>query len=130
MIPVPNFTPAVPEIFLAISAMVLLLLGVSRGRETGARTVSLLGVAVLAVALVLVLGGPDARTVTFSGLFVTDGFARFMKTLILIGSALSIGSIGSVASAFSIGSAASLGSIMSFRARRGVMKGGRTPPSV
>jgi hypothetical protein len=43
-----------------------------------------------------------------------------------VGSALSIGSIGSVASAFSIGSAVSLGSIMSFRARRGVMKGARS----
>jgi NADH-quinone oxidoreductase subunit N len=90
MIPVPNFTPAVPEIFLAVAAMVLLLVGVTRGRDTGARTVSLMGVVVLGVTLALVFGGPDARIVTFSGLFVTDGFARFMKTLILIGSALSI----------------------------------------
>jgi len=90
MIPVPNFLPALPEIFLAASAMVLLLLGVSRGKNTGGGVVSLLAVLVLAVTLFLVVGGPSERTVTFSGLFVTDGFARFMKALILTGSALSI----------------------------------------
>jgi NADH-quinone oxidoreductase subunit N len=90
MIPVPNFAPAFPEIFLAVAAMGLLLLGVSRGGNTGARAVSLLAMAVLAVTLFLVLRGPSDRTLTFSGLFVTDGFARFMKALILTGSGLSI----------------------------------------
>jgi NADH-quinone oxidoreductase subunit N len=87
MIPVPNFTPAVPEIFLALAAMVLLLLGVLRGNNTGARVVSLLAVLAIAVTAFLVLARPSGRVITFNGLFVTDDFARFMKVLILIGTA-------------------------------------------
>ncbi|MGB8840253.1 MAG: NADH-quinone oxidoreductase subunit NuoN [Aliidongia sp.] len=90
MIPVPNFTPAVPEIFLAVAAMALLLLGVLRGNNTGARAVSLLAVAVIAVTVFLVLERPSGRVITFNGLFVTDDFARFVKTLILLGAAGSI----------------------------------------
>ena len=90
MIPVPNFVPALPEIFLAAAAMALLLLGVSRGKDTGGVAVSLLGVLMLAVTLVLVLQEPTGRIVTFNGLFVADGFAQFMKSLILVGSALSL----------------------------------------
>jgi NADH-quinone oxidoreductase subunit N len=90
MIPVPNFVPAAPEIFLAIAAMSLLLTGVIRGKNSGAVSVSLLGILALGVTLLLVLSGAEGRVVTFNGLFVTDGFARFMKTLILIGSALSM----------------------------------------
>jgi NADH-quinone oxidoreductase subunit N len=90
MTEVPNFVPALPEIFLPIAAMVLLLLGVSRGRDTGGVAVSLLAVVMLAVTLVLVLQEPNGRIVTFNGLFVADGFARFMKALILVGSAFSL----------------------------------------
>jgi NADH-quinone oxidoreductase subunit N len=90
MIPVPSFAPALPEIFLAVSAMVLLLIGVSRTSQGTGRFISALAVLVLLVDLVLVLNGPGGRTVTFSGMFVTDSFAIFMKALILIGSALSI----------------------------------------
>jgi NADH-quinone oxidoreductase subunit N len=90
MIAVPNFMPAAPEIFLAIAAMALLLTGVIRGKNSGAVSVSLLGIMALGVTLLLVLSGAGARVVTFNGLFVTDGFARFMKTLILTGSALSM----------------------------------------
>jgi NADH-quinone oxidoreductase subunit N len=90
MIPVPNFAPAAPEIFLAVSAMVLLLVGVLRAGPGIGQTISWLAVMVLLVDLVLVLGGPKERTVSFSGLFVTDQFAMFMKALILIGSALSV----------------------------------------
>ncbi len=90
MIPLPDFMPAAPEIFLACAAMVLLIVGVSFSRPGIGQTVSWLAVLVLLVDLLLVLGGPHTRTVSFSGLFVTDSFAMFMKALILIGAALSV----------------------------------------
>jgi NADH-quinone oxidoreductase subunit N len=90
MIPLPSFAPAAPEIFLAVSAMVLLLVGVLRAGPGIGQTISWLAVMVLLVDLVLVLGGPQTRTVSFNGLFVTDQFAMFMKSLILVGAALSV----------------------------------------
>jgi NADH-quinone oxidoreductase subunit N len=90
MVQVFSFTPAVPEIVIAVFAMVLLLVGVIRGKDTGGGAISLLAVVALAIVLYLVSVGPSRHTETFNGLFVTDGFAKFMKALILIGSALSL----------------------------------------
>jgi len=85
----PAISPALPEILLAGAAMVLLLVGVFRG-EGSARLVSWLAVAVLiAVLVVAVLFGGERR-IGFYGMFVTDAFAVFMKTLVLVGSAVSI----------------------------------------
>ena len=90
MTPVPDFFPALPEIFLAVAAMLLLMLGAFQ-RQDATRMISTLSVLVLAVTagLVLFVEG-DATVVTFSGLFVVDGFATFMKLLVLLGSALAI----------------------------------------
>ena len=46
-----------PELFVAIAAMALLMLGVFRGNQA-ARLVSWLGVGVFFIAAVLVLAGP------------------------------------------------------------------------
>ncbi|HYM32964.1 MAG TPA: NADH-quinone oxidoreductase subunit N, partial [Candidatus Cybelea sp.] len=81
--------PALPELFLAGSAMVLLLLGVFLG-DRSTRIVSWLAVLALIVALVLLGRVPHGRVVAFNGLFVTDAFARFAKGLVLVGSALAI----------------------------------------
>ncbi len=86
---VPSLLPALPEIFLACSAMTLLMVGVFRG-EGSTRLVSVLSVVVLLVTAALVLGAGADRTVTFNGQFVADRFAAFMKVLVLIGSALSL----------------------------------------
>ena len=56
MTPFPDLAPAAPEIFLAISALVLLMLGVFRG-DASTRLISYLTVGVLVVAVVLVLTG-------------------------------------------------------------------------
>jgi NADH-quinone oxidoreductase subunit N len=84
----PDLLPALPEIFLACSAMALLMLGVFRG-DGFTRPVAWLSVAAMVVAAWMVLGG-DARETTFNGLFVMDGFARYMKVLVLLGAALSV----------------------------------------
>lgn len=85
----PNLIPALPEIFLALSGMALLMVGVFRGDES-TRLVSYLTVAAFAVAAVIALNIDDSGTPTFAGLFVMDGFATFAKVLVLIGSALSV----------------------------------------
>ncbi len=84
-----EFLPALPEIFLACAAMVLLMIGVFRG-DGGTRTVAWLTVASFGGAWLLLVMGPDVRTVALSGLFIVDPFGLFMKTLVLIASALAV----------------------------------------
>jgi len=84
-----NLLPALPEIVLACAAMVLLLIGVFRG-EGSTRLVSWLAVLVLIGILILAAKADFGRNTAFYGMFVTDSFALFMKTLVLIGSAVSI----------------------------------------
>ncbi len=81
--------PALPEIWLAVAGMALLMIGVFRG-DKGTRSLSWLAVLVLLVAAFLVMGGAPGRTVAFGGQFVTDAFAIFVKVLVLLGSAVSI----------------------------------------
>jgi NADH-quinone oxidoreductase subunit N len=92
---VPNLVPALPEIFLAVIAMALLMLGVFQrgGQKEEVRTsrlVSYLAVTALILALLLVVTVTGPRTLAFGGLFITDPFAGFFKVLVLIASALSI----------------------------------------
>ncbi|MGP1395845.1 MAG: NADH-quinone oxidoreductase subunit NuoN [Inquilinaceae bacterium] len=84
----PDLMPALPEIFLAVAGMVLLMIGVFRG-DGSTRLVSTLTVASFAVAALLVWFVAEAD-VTFNGLFIVDGFAVFMKTLVLLGSSLAV----------------------------------------
>ncbi|MBV9554604.1 MAG: NADH-quinone oxidoreductase subunit NuoN [Alphaproteobacteria bacterium] len=89
LVPAPDFLPALPEIALAAAAMALLLVGVFRG-ERSTRLVSWLSVLVLVGVLLLTARADPARRTAFYGMFVTDGFALFMKALVLVGSAVSI----------------------------------------
>ena len=90
---IPDFLPALPEIFLAASAMALLLLGVFQG-DRAAREIAWLAVAALVIAFGLVmaplLNHGVERQVSLFAMFVTDGFGAFAKVLVLIGSALSL----------------------------------------
>ncbi|WP_181701860.1 NADH-quinone oxidoreductase subunit NuoN [Chthonobacter albigriseus] len=88
MVELPLFSLATPEIVLAAGAMVLLMLGAFMGAGA-ARLVSSLSVLLLVVVLFIVIG-MDSEGVGFGGAFVVDGFARFLKVLALIGSALAI----------------------------------------
>ncbi|MTW16232.1 NADH-quinone oxidoreductase subunit NuoN [Rhodoplanes serenus] len=85
----PLLYPAMPEIVLAVGAMVLVLIGAFRGdRSTGA--VGGFAVMLLIAAGVLVALMPSETVTTFGGSFVVDSFARFFKLLVLIGSATAV----------------------------------------
>ena len=86
--PLPDIAPALPEIVLAVGAMALLIFGAVTG-ERSTRAVSWLAIAVLILAFIVSLLGTAPR-LGFYGMFVTDAFAQFMKTLVLLGSAVTI----------------------------------------
>ncbi|MDG4719544.1 NADH-quinone oxidoreductase subunit NuoN [Thalassospira sp. FZY0004] len=83
-----NLGAALPEIFMAVSALALLMLGVFAGKDKAFRTVSWLAVAVQLVAIILVVTGEGGTA--FFGQFSADAFAKFCKVMILIGSATGI----------------------------------------
>ena len=85
-----NLLPALPELIMAVGGMVLLMLGVFQG-DKSFRQVSNLSILLLLLSMVVMInqvGG--AREVIFGGMFVTDAFAVFAKTLVYIGSAVAI----------------------------------------
>jgi NADH-quinone oxidoreductase subunit N len=81
--------PALPEIVLAVGAMLLLLAGAFRDER---RTSFVHGASILLLVAAgfIVLWLPPERLVTFGGSFVVDDFARFLKLLALTGSACAI----------------------------------------
>jgi NADH-quinone oxidoreductase subunit N len=81
--------PALPEMVLAVGAMLLLMLGAFSG-ERSAPVVHWFAILLLAAAGVIIVGLPPGRLVTFGGSFVLDDFARFLKLLALTGSACAI----------------------------------------
>jgi NADH-quinone oxidoreductase subunit N len=86
-----TYAPLLPEIIIAVAAMVFLMYGVSRP-ETGdeGRSVGWGAIAVLAAAGFLILSQPAGSETMFDGAFVIDGFGRFMKVLVLSGSAVAL----------------------------------------
>ncbi|MBN9233663.1 MULTISPECIES: NADH-quinone oxidoreductase subunit NuoN [Phyllobacteriaceae] len=77
-----------PELIIAIGALVLLMVG-AYSREASSGAISGLAVAILIVAggwMLFVTGEGNA----YGGAFVQDAFARFMKLLSLVGSAVTL----------------------------------------
>ncbi|MDR6291309.1 MULTISPECIES: NADH-quinone oxidoreductase subunit NuoN [Inquilinus] len=89
MVSLPDLMPALPEIFLACAGLALLLIGVFLG-EKSTRIVAALAVMSFIITAALLVMGPQGRVLTFNGMFVTDGFAVFMKILVLVGSSLAL----------------------------------------
>ncbi|MCB1532410.1 MAG: NADH-quinone oxidoreductase subunit NuoN [Alphaproteobacteria bacterium] len=80
-----NLIPLLPEIFLALVAMGLLIVGVGRGNEA-TNTVAWFSVFALAIAMIVMLGLNWDEHVVLSGMFKFDRFIGFTKLLILVGS--------------------------------------------
>jgi NADH-quinone oxidoreductase subunit N len=85
----PTLLPVLPEIVLAVGAMVLLMVGVFRG-ERAAKSIEGAAFLLLLVTALIIVWLPAGKLVTFDGSFVVDGFARFLKLLALAGSAATI----------------------------------------
>ncbi len=77
--------PVVPELVLAVGAMVLLMLGAYRGQDATS-LVTGLAVCLLVATGVIELMLPGGKLTTFGGSFIVDDFARFLKIVALIGS--------------------------------------------
>jgi len=83
--------PAVPEMFLAVAGMALLLLGAFTRADMAERVVTNLTLVALLLVLGLVLFGVSGgKGLAFGGMFITDGFAIFLKVLVVVGSLLAI----------------------------------------
>ena len=89
MVTTTDIYPIVPELFLAVTAMVLLLFGVFRG-DRGAQSISWLSVLALLSTGVIMSFLPDDVHIAFGGQFIVDQFSRFMKWLIILGTVLAI----------------------------------------
>jgi NADH-quinone oxidoreductase subunit N len=81
--------PVLPELVLALGAMVLLMIGAYRGQPTTGLVTSL-AVCLLVVVGALELWLPAGKLTTFNGSFIVDDFARFLKILALTGSAATL----------------------------------------
>lgn len=85
-----SLAPVYPELLLAVGTIVLLLVALFLKRD---RTLAIagLGILLLVGTLALVLfGSSGGREVLFNGAFISDGFARYMKALVLGASGLTL----------------------------------------
>ncbi len=80
------FQIALPEAFLAVSALVLLVFGAYRGKDVGAVSLGA-GFALIAAAALAAVGPFGAA---FSGSYIADGVAAFAKVFIYGFSAVSV----------------------------------------
>ncbi|WP_441241605.1 NADH-quinone oxidoreductase subunit NuoN [Tardiphaga sp. 768_D3_N2_1] len=84
-----SLLPVLPELMLAVGAMALLMIGAYNGpKVTGLITT-------LSVCLLVVVGAaeimlPAGKHVTFGGSFIVDDYARFLKVLAIIASAVTL----------------------------------------
>ncbi len=83
-----SLAPAYPELVLVLGALGLLMAGVFLRKEAMASLTGI-GIGLLIAVAVLVIMSP-ADALIFNGAFVQDGFARYMKALVLAGSAFAL----------------------------------------
>jgi NADH-quinone oxidoreductase subunit N len=83
----PDLMPALPELLLAVGALVMLMLGVFRKADS-TNLITGLAIGLFVAALILAILTPAGST--FNGSFVMDEFARTMKILIFAGSAIAL----------------------------------------
>ena len=83
-----SLAPAYPELLLAAGALVLLMIGVFSKKEIAT---GITGIAIgLLVAVAVMVAFMASEGVLFSGGFINDGFGRFMKVLVVVGSAFAL----------------------------------------
>ena len=83
-----SLAPAYPELLLAVGAIVVLLVSLF-WKGISSKAVSIVAIVLLLVVLAVLLLQPAAG-VLFNGVFIVDGFARYMKALVLGGAAATL----------------------------------------
>ncbi len=83
-----SLAPAYPELLLAVGAVVVLLVSLF-WKGISSTAVSIVAIVLLLVVLAVLLLQP-ATGVLFNGVFIVDGFARYMKALVLGGAAATL----------------------------------------
>lgn len=88
---IPNVMPALPEIILAVSALILLAWGAIHGnRSTTSTTIGAL-IALAAAAFILFKHFViDTTVITFGGLFIADPYSFIMKGIVVTGSIVAL----------------------------------------
>ena len=86
----PILLPVMPELIMGIGAMLLLMLGVFQGDKSYGQMANLSILLMIVAAFVMITQVGGDRQLTFGGMFVTDAFAVFTKTLVFIGSGIAI----------------------------------------
>ena len=81
---------SLPEVVLAVGALVLLMLGVFKGGDGRDWIISECAIALLGFAFILLFFDLKGKVVIWDGAFVDDLFGRFMKGLVLIGAIVSL----------------------------------------
>ncbi len=85
----PELAHALPEAILAVGAIVLVLFGAIRGKDSSGPT-SEIAVAILGAAILSIVLGSPVEGVVFNNAFIDDHFADFMKVLSLSGSIVTL----------------------------------------
>jgi NADH-quinone oxidoreductase subunit N len=80
---------SLPELVLAVGALLLILLGAIRGHDAGG-LITEIAIGVLGLAILIILLGTKHDAVIYNGAFVDDGFGRFMKVLAYVGSLVTL----------------------------------------
>ncbi len=85
------YAPAFPEMLLAVAAMLLLMLGAfSEDNDHNGAFIGWLSIAFMIGAATIIALQPPATQTLFNGSFVVDQFSRFLKLLILGGTAVAM----------------------------------------
>ncbi|MEL6799322.1 MAG: NADH-quinone oxidoreductase subunit NuoN [Pseudomonadota bacterium] len=82
-----DFTAVLPEVVIAIYAMVALLYGVYTGKDRTAPILTWGTAAFLTLVAVWIGLAGQGTTAAFAGMFIDDAFSRFAKVMILISAA-------------------------------------------
>ena len=80
------FLPILPEIFLTIISMFLLILGVFNKGENAYTLVSNFSIISLLITLFFVISGMIPQGLSFGSSLISDDFSIFLKALILTAS--------------------------------------------
>jgi NADH-quinone oxidoreductase subunit N len=89
LIPVVNMTPILPEIFLSVLAMALLLINVFSSSESKTYLAHISFIGIVATA-VLVGTGWGGHISSFNGSVILDNFATFFKMIFLLAAGLTV----------------------------------------